>query len=211
MKVLSLPVLGSILLAGVTACSPFSPDLGVAPYKCAAADPGPRCPTGYTCMEGDPADPTTHVCVADGETAPDGGGGGFQCLPDTFGDNDTIMGAFQTPVAGQSQMFAALTSLCPELDRDNYAISISTPSTVKVTTSWESGSPVNVSLLNSGGTSIGNGIAVDGMNAMCVCQNSLPAATYYASVFAASTVKNNYRVEIKIATTADCTAPPKCN
>jgi len=62
---------------------------------------------------------------------------GFQCLEDTFGQNDTIAGAFQTPVAQQNAMFAALTSLCPAMDKDNYALSISTPSTVKVTTTWD--------------------------------------------------------------------------
>lgn len=198
------------IVVALCACTPFNPDLGTAPYKCGPADPGPRCPDGYTCMEGDPNDANTHICVADGETAPDGGTSGFQCLDDMFGENDTIQGAFQTPVAAQNMMFAALTSLCPETDKDHYAISITAPSTVKVTTSVESGSAINVSILNQGGTSIGNGIAVDDKS-FCVCQNSLPSGTYYASVFGSGAVKNNYRVEIKIATTADCTAPPKCN
>lgn len=201
-------VLGSLVLA-LSACSPFDPDLGAAPYLCSAV--APDCPSGYTCQSTGQAAPKDMACLKQGGSLPDSGTTGFQCLEDTFGQNDTIGGAFQTPVAGSAQMFAALTSLCPELDRDNYAIAIATPSTLKVTTSWESGSPVNVSILNSGGTSIGNGITVGTTNAMCVCQNALPSGTYYASVFAAASVKNNYRVEIKIATTAECTAPPKCN
>jgi len=204
MKALSF--LFSVL--AVTACSPFDPDLGDAPYLCSVDSPS--CPAGYTCSPTGQEAPRDMACLKAGGSLPDGGGG-FQCLDDSFGDNDTIMGAFQTPVASQAQMFAALTSLCPELDRDNYAVTITTASTLKVTTSWESGSPVNVSILNAGGTSIGNGIQVPDMNAMCVCQNNLPAGTYYASVFAAASVKNNYRVEIKIATTADCTAAPACN
>ncbi len=193
----------------LVACSPYDPDLGGAPYKCAAATDGARCPEGYTCMEGDPADPTTHLCV-NGEDVPDGGTTGFQCLEDTFGQNDNIAGAFQTPVAGQNQMFAALTSLCPEADKDHYAINITAPTTIRVSSSWESGNPVNVSILNAGGTSIGNG-APKGDNENCVCLKDLPMATYYASVFANANVKNNYRVEIKVISTAECTAPPSCN
>jgi hypothetical protein len=197
------------LLSALAACSPFNPNLGPAPYKCGPLDPGPRCPEGYTCMEGDPADPNTHVCV-NGDEIPDGGPSGFQCLEDTFGENDTIQGAFQTPVAAQNQMFAALTSLCPEADKDNYAINITSTATIRVASSWESGMPVNVSILNAGGTSIGNG-SPKGSNENCVCLKDLPMGTYYASVFAGASVKNNYRVEIKVISTAECTAPPACN
>ncbi len=204
----SLAALAPAVLA-VGACTPFDPDLGDAPYLCSAASPD--CPDGYTCQSTGEAAPRDMACLREGGSLPDGGTTGFQCLQDSFGDNDTIMGAFQTPVAQQNQMFAALTSLCPELDRDNYAVTITTPSTLLVTTSWESGSPVNVSILNAGGTSIGNGTQVGDTNAMCVCGNNLPNGTYYASVFAAATVQNNYRVEIKIGTTADCTAAPVCN
>jgi hypothetical protein len=197
----------SVLL--LAACSPFDPDLGGAPYKCSVATDGARCPEGYTCMEGDPSDPTTHVCV-NGDDIPDAGNIGFQCLQDTFGENDTIQGAFVTPVAAQNQMFAALTSLCPEADKDNYGINITSTATIQVSSSWESGMPVNVSVLNAGGTSIGNG-APKGANQNCVCLKDLPMGQYYASVFAGASVQNNYRVEIKVVSTADCLAPPACN
>jgi hypothetical protein len=192
----------------LAACSPFSPDLGVAPYKCATEEP--RCPTGYTCEEGDPSDTTTHVCVANGETAPDGGGGGFQCLEDTFGQNDTKDGAFVTPVAGQNQMFAALTSLCPAGDQDHYQINLTTVSALKVSGTWESGMPVSVAILNAGGTSIGNG-TLKGDQESCVCLKDLPMGQYFARVFAGGQVQNNYRVEIKVIQNTECAAQPTCN
>ena len=192
----------------VAACSPFDPDLGAAPYLCSADSP--LCPEGYTCQTTGQAAPMDMACLAAGGSLPDGGTSGFQCLDDTFGQNDTIAGAFVTPVAGQNQMFAALTSLCPEADKDTYAITVSSPTTLKVSTTWESGMPINVSILNAGGTSIGNGVP-KGTNGNCVCLKDLPQATYYASVFAGAQVKNNYRVEIKVISTAECTAPPACN
>jgi hypothetical protein len=185
-----------IALVGA-ACSSFNPELGNAPYLC--GDIEPRCPTGYTCDDSDP-DPTRHVCVAPGGLIPDANNNtGFQCLDDSsFGQNDTTAGAFQTPVAANSQMFSALAAICPELDKDHYAFNIVTQnSNVEVITSWESGMPVNVSILNSAGSSIGNGTPMGEM-AFRVCVPNLPVGTYYVSAFAAASVKNNYRVEIKI-------------
>ena len=202
----------SLISAGaIAACSPYDPDLGAAPYLCSADQP--LCPEGYTCQSTGQAAPKDMACLPEGGgELPDGGTSGFQCLEDTFGQNDNIQGAFQTPVAGQNQMFAALTSLCPEADKDNYAITIASPTTLQVSTTWESGMPVNVQILNAGGTSIGNGAArANAVNQNCVCLKDLPQATYYAAVSAGAQVKNNYRVEIKVVTTAECTAPPACN
>jgi len=192
----------------VAACSPYDPDLGAAPYLCSAGSP--LCPEGYTCQSTGQAAPKDMACLPVGGMLPDGGNSGFQCLEDTFGQNDSIQGAFQTPVAAQNQMFAALTSLCPEADKDHYAITITSPTTIRVSTTWESGMPVNVQILNAGGSSIGNG-GPKGTNENCVCLKDLPQATYYAAVSAGPSVKNNYRVEIKVITTAECIAQPACN
>lgn len=194
----------------VVACSPYDPDLGAAPYLCSAVSMD--CPDGYTCQATGQAAPKDMACLPEegGGALPDGGGGGFQCLEDTFGQNDTTAGAFPTPVAASNQMFAALTSLCPAGDKDNYSITISTPTTIRVKTTWESGSAVGVQVLNAGGTSIGNA-AAHGTNENCVCLKDLPQATYFAAVSAAANVQNNYRVEIKVISTAECTAPPACN
>jgi len=197
MKALTLVLVTAGTAAVAANCSPFSPDLGNAPYKCAVAEP--RCPDGYTCFEENAADPNTHVCVGEGGLAPDAGSSGFQCLDDSgFGMNDTIGGAFQTPVAGTMMSMAVASSICPELDKDHYAVNVTvTNSNLEVITSWDSGMPVNISILNAAGTSIGNGTAMGDL-AFRVCLPNLPIGTYYASAFAAGTVKNNYRLSIKI-------------
>ncbi|HEU0031849.1 MAG TPA: hypothetical protein VFQ53_14535 [Kofleriaceae bacterium] len=197
MKTFALLVISLATLAG---CSSYNPDLGGAPYKCAATEP--RCPDGYTCQEGSP-DPNDHVCIEAGGTAPDGGTSGFQCADDSALErqtrNDTIQTAFPTAVANEMQMLSlAGLAICPEGDKDNYAINITTAnSNLEVVTSWESGMPVNISILNAGGTSIGNGTAM-GNTAMRICIPNLPVGTYYASAFAATTVKNNYKLSIKL-------------
>ena len=207
MKALFFTLVTSPLLA-IAACSPFDPDLGAAPYLCSAVSQ--ECPEGYTCQTTGQAAPKDMACLPVGGMLPDGGSSGFQCLEDTFGENDTTAGAFPTPVAASNAMFAALTSICPETDKDTYSITVASPTTLKVTTTWETGSAVNVQVLNAGGTSIGNG-APHGNNENCVCLKDLPQATYFAQVSAAASVKNNYRVEIKVISTAECTAPPACN
>ena len=54
--------------------------------------------------------------------------------------------------------------------------------------------PVSVAILNAGGTSIGNG-TLKGDSQNCVCLKDLPMGQYFARVFAAGQVQNNYRVE----------------
>jgi hypothetical protein len=191
----------SVVLA---ACSPFDPDLGNAPYLC----PDDTCPSGYECKTTTDPAPKDKVCVSEGGLAPDGGGGGFQCLDDSgFGQNDMITGAFATPVTSTgTMMFSALAAICPEVDKDNYSMSLTGSGTsVEAVVTWESGQPVNVSLLNTAGSTIKNGIPM-GDNGFRACATNLPAGTYYASAFAGAAVKNNYRIAIKIIQAADC--PP---
>lgn len=190
------------------ACSPFDPDLGAAPYLCSAVSPD--CPEGYTCQTTGQAAPKDMACLPAGGMLPDGGTSGFQCLEDTFGQNDTTAGAFPTPVAASNQMFAALTSICPEADKDTYSITVQSPLSLRAKTTWESGQAVNIQLLGATGNPIGNG-APHGTNENCVCVNDLPQGMYFAQVSAAANVKNNYRVEIKVISTAECTAAPACN
>lgn len=52
------------LLAVVSACSPYNPELGNAPYLCASEDP--QCPDGYTCQQIG----TQNVCVNGSGTGP---------------------------------------------------------------------------------------------------------------------------------------------
>ena len=184
----------AFVLLSLAACSPFDPDLGNAPYKC--GDVEPRCPEGYACDTSD-ADPTRHVCVAPGGLTPDSGTAGFQCLDDSpFGMNDTFMTPTPTTIPTQGTMYSARAAICPELDKDHFAFSLTAASNTRVQVDWESGMPVNVSFLNAAGNSIGNGLIVNDKT-FALCINALPQGNYFVSVFAASNVKNNYRLEIK--------------
>jgi hypothetical protein len=180
------------------ACSPFDPDLGGKPYACAMAEP--LCPSGYTCQDDGTG---TMACIGSGGPGVDAPPSGFQCADDSLlegaGKNDTIQTAYATPVAQQRQdiSFAGL-AICPEGDKDNYLVTITTAnSNLEVITSWDSGMPVSVSILNGGGTSINNGTA-SGENMLRAFAANLPAGTYYAQAFAAANAKNNYRISIKV-------------
>ena len=88
-------------------------------------------------------------------------------------------------------------------DKDNYAVTVSASTvaggmnSIEVIVSWDSGQPLSMSILNTGGTSIGNG-TMSGEKAIRACVPNMPAGTYVASVFAAGTTKNNYRLAVKL-------------
>ena len=157
-----LPLAGSLFagLVGLAACSPFAPDLGGSPYLC--GDTAPQCPEGYACQDNGTG---KLVCVSPDGPGVDAPPSGFLCADDSLletangATNDTIQTAFATPVAQSRQdiSFAGL-AICPEGDKDTYAINITVASSnLEVITSWDSGQPVSVSILNGGGTSINNG------------------------------------------------------
>jgi hypothetical protein len=189
--------LSGLLAAGAAGCSPYDPDLGNAPYLCAAVEP--RCPDNYTCVDDGGG---RSVCVAAGGVAPDAGSGsgGFQCAMDgPLEPNDTLDKAYQTDVGAGAPMRAyGPISICPEGDKDLFQINISSPNQgVEVITRWEAGMPISNALLNAAGTSIANGTAM-GANALRSCAPNLPVGLYYASASSASGQKNNYRIEMKI-------------
>ena len=186
-------------LAAIAGCSPYDPDLGNAPYLCAASEP--RCPDDYACVDDGGG---RMVCVSSGgitpDAGPDGGGGGFQCAVDgPLEPNDSISMAYQTDVGVGAPMRAyGPISICPEGDKDHFQINISSPNQgLEVITRWETGMPISCSLLNAAGTSIANGTAM-GTNALRACAPNLPVGLYYAAAFSAGNLKNNYRIEMKV-------------
>lgn len=199
--ILALALLGALALFG---CSPYSPELGNAPYYCAMGEP--FCPEGYFCqtVAGAPAG-KDRVCVSEGGLMPDANQIGFPCKDDSALEgsarNDTPMTAYQTPVDSQFQMvMLADLAICPMGDKDHYAVTLSAASAnmaVEVIVSWDSGQPLSMSLLNAGGTAIVNGTA-NGDKSLRACAPNLPAATYHAAVFATGSTQNNYRLSIKI-------------
>src|SRR5262245_33250266 len=111
------------LASSITACSPYDPDLGPAPFLCGPMEQTPRCPDGYTCMAGSGAE---YCLSTDGVVPADANN--LNCADDSaLEPNDSIAQAFQTPVATQKNnlVFAGL-AICPANDKDDYSITITT-------------------------------------------------------------------------------------
>ena len=187
-----------IISAALTACSSYNPDLGGAPFLCDTVEP--RCPEGYSCMD----DGTNRmVCFSDSGGIVDAAPVGFQCADDSIlegaGKNDTIQTAYATPVATQRKdiSFAGL-AICPEGDKDTYTVNITTAnSNLEAVSTWESGMPISVSILGSGGATLNNGTS-SGEKSLRAYVANLPVATYYVQTYAAANVKNNYKVTITV-------------
>ncbi len=182
------------LITLLAACSSYDPKLGDEPFLCGNDEP--RCPSGYTCSGGSPA-----VCLAKGITID--GGTTMQCADDTNFEgptrNDDIQHAFQTPVASQRMSITlAPVAICPEGDHDTYAVQITVEKqNLEAITSWDTGMPVSVSILNAGGMSIGDGMAMSD-KAMRAYVPNLPMGTYFVQAYAAAGVKNNYSIAINV-------------
>jgi hypothetical protein len=187
-----------IVSAALAACSSYNPDLGGAPFLCAMDEP--RCPDGFACQD----DGTGRmVCFSESGGIVDAAPVGFQCADDSIlegaGKNDTIQTAYATPVATQRKdiSFAGL-AICPEGDKDTYTVNITTAnSNLEAVSTWESGMPISVSSLGSGGATLNNGTSSGEMSLRAYVAN-LPVATYYVQTYAAANVKNNYKVTITV-------------
>lgn len=184
-------------LGGLAACSSYNPDLGGAPYLCADAEP--KCPEGYTCQDDGTG---RNVCFSANGMIVDAAPVGFQCADDSAiehangASNDTIQTAYPAPMQPMSA-FAGL-AICPEGDKDHFLVNITVANqNLEVTTSWDSGMPVSVSILNGGGTSINNGTS-SGANMLRAYAANLPIGSYYAQAYGSATTKNNYRLAIKV-------------
>jgi len=121
--------------------------------------------------------------------------GPFTCANDSaFEPNDSIATAFATPVDTNPMISLAGLAICPVTDKDHYRVTLSGTKALEVIASWTGGTAVTLSILNAGGTSLGNGTAM-GTNATRACLPNLPIGTYYALV--AANAQNNYSLSIK--------------
>jgi hypothetical protein len=192
--------LGAAAIA-IAGCSPYDPDLGNAPYLCAAQEP--RCPDGYTCMDSG----GQALCVANDGLPPDpkpDGQSGFECAEDgQLEPNNTAMEAFQTDVglSAPTRVYGPL-SLCPEGDEDYYQINIITANKgIEMIVRWDSGTPmVACSLLLRSGDPRNplKDCSTMGLTGQRACVTNLPVDVYYAYVHSPGNAKNNYRVELKL-------------
>ncbi|MBA3458983.1 MAG: hypothetical protein H0T46_03410 [Deltaproteobacteria bacterium] len=187
-----------LCLSILGACKGYDPDLGGSPFLCGSEEP--KCPDGYECKDDGTG---RQVCFSSSGVIVDAAPSGFQCADDSIlegaGKNDTVSTAYSTPVATQRPdiSFAGL-AICPEGDKDTYKIDVTTGnSNVEVITSWDSGMPVSVSLLNGSGSSINNGTS-NGEKSLRAYAANLPVGTFYAQAYAAATTKNNYKITIKV-------------
>jgi hypothetical protein len=191
-------LLSLCFVSALVGCKGYDPDLGGTPFLCGSEEP--KCPDGYACMDDGTG---RQVCFSESGVIVDAAPSGFQCADDSIlegaGKNDTVSTAYATPVATQRPdiSFAGL-AICPEGDKDTYKIDVTTGnSNVEVITSWDSGMPVSVSLLNGSGSSINNGTS-NGETSLRAFAANLPIGTYYAQAYAAATTKNNYKITIKV-------------
>jgi len=196
MKILSTLLLAS---AGLAACSPYSPDLGVAPFLCGDMDP--KCPEGYMCM---PNGSGASVCILPNGQIPDAGNG--NCADDSaLEPNESYHMAFVTPVADQkpSLTFAGL-AICPMGDVDTYSIHLPIESqNLEVIVVYDpGGATLAGSILNAGGVSIANASPVTGMDGNVRAYTAhLPSGTYYAQVkgpASGTILTNNYKLTINV-------------
>ena len=170
----------TIPLAASQACSPYSPDLGTAPFLCGDTDP--KCPDGYTCMTSGSAD----VCVGSDGTLPDGGHG--SCADDSaLEPNDTLQTAWVSPVADtKSMLVLAGLAICPAGDKDTYNVHLGTVMNLEATVVYDaSGAPLQVVILGGtgSGTILGTSSPVSGMqDTVHAYVANLPSGTYYAQV-----------------------------
>ena len=191
---LGFPVLAAVL----SACNGYDPQLPGRAFACDTVEP--RCPEGYSCQDEGMG---TMVCFSDSGGVIDAGLVGFQCADDSIlegaGKNDTIQTAYATPVAIQRKdiSFAGL-AICPEGDKDTYVVNItSMGQNLEAVSSWESGMPISVSILGGGGATLTNGTS-SGANSLRAYVANLPTGSYYVQTYAASNVKNNYKVTIAV-------------
>jgi hypothetical protein len=183
------------LSAAAAACSPFNPDLGDVPYLCGTEEP--QCPEGYTCTENggrmvclspegmlpiDAAVPT-FVCADDGQlNGPSG--------------NDTIQTAYVLPSNLPTITLGPL-SICPEGDLDHYMVQVPAMGNLEAVVTWESGAPISVRILGSGGATLNNGVG-NGERSTRAYVANLPAGAYFVRVSADPSVKNNYKLTVKV-------------
>ena len=195
-------VISSLLLSALVACSPYSPDLGPAPFKCGPADQNPRCPDGYTCIPGQGSN-APEVCIENGGdgTIPDGGNG--NCDDDrSLEPNDTTAQAWITPVDSNKMFPLSDLAICPAGDKDTYSLMITTMGeNIEIIVRYEAGgADLQAAIQNSGGISIANATVTTANTKRAYVPN-MATGIYYVQVSgpaSGATTTNNYELDINI-------------
>ena len=200
----------TLLLVLTAACSPYSPDLGTAPFLCGSADP--KCPDGYTCNMATDAGTGTGpaVCVKNGATAPDGPGPNSMCADDSQietsngANNDTIATAYVTPVAtSRGNIDFAGLSICPAGDVDFYEVQLTKTLNIDVVMTYESwGGVLQGNIQTAGGAQVAVLSPQSGMDrTMHGNVQNLPSGAYFVEITGPSgsgETRNNYTLTVTV-------------
>lgn len=187
-----------LVAAPLAACSPYSPDLGSAPFLCGDSDP--KCPEGYMCM---PNGSAMSVCVDSSGKIPDAH---TDCADDSsLEPNNDYHHAFATGVADQKKSipYAGL-AICPAGDVDTYSVQITAEGqNLELVTVYDpNGAALGMSILNAGGVSIASASPVTGMQGTIRAYTAnLPTGVYYAEVkgpASGTLLTNNYKLTITV-------------
>lgn len=198
--------LSAVLVSVLIACNPYSPDLGVEPFKC--GDSEPRCPLDYTCVTyaGGQAicELTDQSQLPDGGT-PDADPNQVDCNDDAdIEPNDVLPQAFDTGIPDLRTTFSLVgLAICPETDIDLFKFQAAASGgnvTASVTYAPNRGE-LSLDVVNAAGSAIATGAPSDAdPNVIEVTITGIAAGTYYARIKSAAGGRNNYE-RIVITTT----------
>jgi len=190
----------ALVFLTAAACSPYSPDLGAAPFLCGSA--APVCPDGYACNMGGGA---PGVCEKMGGSGVPVDGTPSNCQDDSsLEPNNSITQAWQTPVDTRKSFPLTMLAICPAGDKDTYSMSISVAlENIEVLIDYDpAGAPLSGAILNSSGAAVANAMPIAGSDGHIRAYLAMaPVGVYYASVFGPASgaqTTNNYNLTINI-------------
>ncbi len=177
----------AIVVVLVAACDPYDGDLGPSPFLCGPTEP--RCPDGYECLP----DNGAEVCFETGSHT------GDNCDDDGGSEpNDKLDAATPTGLDGMTTFSVEGRTICPGIDKDNYALTLSaTTGSIELTVDTD-GATLRAAILNQGGVPIATA-AETGSTLQAKTQN-LPAGGYYVQVAGpgGSLPTNHYKLTVVV-------------
>lgn len=191
----------ALAVFAVAGCDPYDPDLGREPFECGGTDN--VCPEGYTC------DTTRDVCRKDEPQTVDAPQ--FSCQNDSqLEPNDAPNQAYITSIPDARPDDSLLgMAICPSTDVDHFKFGVDAAANLQISVVGLSDrAPLQVDLLNSGGSVIMSGTPVQGAEQQVKLEmgsNRLGTGDYFVRVRSSDNTENNYNLEIKT-----CTTPLPC-
>jgi hypothetical protein len=188
-----------VLALPAAACSPYSPDLGAAPFLCGSA--APACPDGYICSMGTGS---AGVCTKMGGSGIPVDGTPDNCSNDqALEPNESITMAWQTPVDTRKTFPLSQLAICPAGDKDTYAMAITVEGeNIEVLIDYDTtGAALQGGILLSSGNTAASAMPISGSpgHIRAYLANA-SVGEYYAQVFgpAQGASTNNYNLTINI-------------